>query len=133
MQLPPFGNRLLRLNCEDEACVAPLLDTLSAEWGNDITIGSYPVRQGGEGRGGRGAMDREVRRKGWRRARRVGKGAERLVRVAMGGGAMGTKLQTGQTGQTVPSQAGQSGVALGNLWSCMSVFHLMWLVIYTVA
>lgn len=28
----------------DEAAVAPLLDTLAAEWGGEVAIGSYPVR-----------------------------------------------------------------------------------------
>lgn len=46
VQLAPFSNRVVRLASEDEAAVAPLLDTLAAEWGGEIAIGSYPVRQG---------------------------------------------------------------------------------------
>eukprot|EP00775_Hariotina_reticulata_P011537 gene11537-11680_t len=43
VQLAPFSNRVVRLLSEDEAAVAPLLDTLAAEWGSEISIGSYPV------------------------------------------------------------------------------------------
>jgi molybdopterin-biosynthesis enzyme MoeA-like protein len=44
VQLAPFSNRVVRLLSEDEAAVAPLLDTLAAEWGSEISLGSYPVR-----------------------------------------------------------------------------------------
>jgi molybdopterin-biosynthesis enzyme MoeA-like protein len=44
VQLAPFRNRVVRLAAEDEAAVAPLLDTLAAEWGGELAIGSYPVR-----------------------------------------------------------------------------------------
>jgi len=44
VQLAPFSNRVVRLCSEDEAQVAPLLDTMSDEWGGEIAIGSYPVR-----------------------------------------------------------------------------------------
>jgi hypothetical protein len=43
VQLAPFRNRVVRLSAEDEAAVAPLLDTLAAEWGGELAIGSYPV------------------------------------------------------------------------------------------
>jgi molybdopterin-biosynthesis enzyme MoeA-like protein len=43
VQLAPFSNRVVRLAAEDEAAVAPLLDTLAAEWGGELAIGSYPV------------------------------------------------------------------------------------------
>lgn len=43
VQLAPFSNRVVRLCSEDEAQVAPLLDTMSDEWGGEIAIGSYPV------------------------------------------------------------------------------------------
>jgi hypothetical protein len=43
VQLAPFRNRVVRLAAEDEAAVAPLLDTLAAEWGGELAIGSYPV------------------------------------------------------------------------------------------
>lgn len=42
-QLSPFANRVFRLGVADEAAVAPLLDTLSLEFGGDVAIGSYPV------------------------------------------------------------------------------------------
>ena len=34
---------MFRLNVYDEAAIAPLLDTLAAEWGGEVAIGSYPV------------------------------------------------------------------------------------------
>lgn len=34
---------MFRLDCYDEAAVAPLLDTLASEWGAEVAIGSYPV------------------------------------------------------------------------------------------
>ena len=34
---------VFRLDVADEAAVAPLLDTLAAEFGADVAIGSYPV------------------------------------------------------------------------------------------
>jgi hypothetical protein len=43
VQLAPFSNRVIRLNSEDEAQVAPLLTTMADEWGREIAIGSYPV------------------------------------------------------------------------------------------
>eukprot|EP00879_Flechtneria_rotunda_P024852 GHRR01026371.1.p1 GENE.GHRR01026371.1~~GHRR01026371.1.p1 ORF type:complete len:180 (+),score=65.05 GHRR01026371.1:811-1350(+) len=43
VQLAPFSNRVIRLAAEDEAAMAPLLDTLAAEWGGELAIGSYPV------------------------------------------------------------------------------------------
>eukprot|EP00878_Enallax_costatus_P028716 GHUV01031051.1.p1 GENE.GHUV01031051.1~~GHUV01031051.1.p1 ORF type:complete len:571 (+),score=152.40 GHUV01031051.1:434-2146(+) len=43
VQLAPFSNRVVRLAEEDEAAVAPLLDTLAQQWGSEMAIGSYPV------------------------------------------------------------------------------------------
>lgn len=43
VQLAPFSNRVIRLCSEDEATVAPLLETMAGEWGGEIAIGSYPV------------------------------------------------------------------------------------------
>lgn len=43
VHLAPFSNRVIRLNNEDEAQVAPLLTTMADEWGREIAIGSYPV------------------------------------------------------------------------------------------
>lgn len=43
VQLAPFSNRVIRLCSEDEAQVAPLLETMAGEWGGEIAIGSYPV------------------------------------------------------------------------------------------
>jgi len=40
VQLAPFSNRVVRLLSEDEAAVAPLLDTLAAEWGSEISLGA---------------------------------------------------------------------------------------------
>lgn len=43
VQLAPFSNRVVRLAQEDEAEVAPLLQTLAQQWGSEMAIGSYPV------------------------------------------------------------------------------------------
>lgn len=47
VQLAPFSNRVVRLCSEDEAQVAPLLETMAGEWGGEIAIGSYPVSRPG--------------------------------------------------------------------------------------
>lgn len=46
VQLAPFSNRVVRLAADDEAAVAPLLNTLAEQWGSEIAIGSYPVSGG---------------------------------------------------------------------------------------
>ena len=42
--LQPFLNRVLRLSCQDETAVVPTLNHVASEFGDSVTLGSYPVR-----------------------------------------------------------------------------------------
>ena len=42
--LQPFRSVSLRLSTDDEACIAPALERLSAAFEGSLGIGSYPVR-----------------------------------------------------------------------------------------
>ena len=42
-RLQPFLNRVLRLSCQDETAVVPTLNSVASEFGDSVTLGSYPV------------------------------------------------------------------------------------------
>lgn len=42
--LQPFHNTVLRLSCQDETAVVPTLNRVAHDFGDSVTLGSYPVR-----------------------------------------------------------------------------------------